>query len=647
MCKTYPLLFSILIIVIFLSCFGSKSGLIRNYDSQIANPINIPQLIIDANNFDHGSNTSSYTILKKIVMEQTEDKKIYIDVHQITKVLRKDETVIKALQSLPYNKNTTIITYFKISVTDRHGNIDTFEDSKDFVPFLKFPAYNHIVTKVIKLPVIKPGSLIEVKYQLIKHTQEINSGLSDHFIISSSIPTYRFRGVIIIPEGLQLHYKSLNTNIKPQIINRDDKKIYIFDKYKCEKLTIEKYQLPLSERQKKIVFSINMHNKQIINDYFNKSLVKLLDKPAITIKMKVKELIRGLNSPEAKLTAINKFIQHKINNVPITFGTIGYTFETPVSVFENGYGSAKDKAILLLKMLREAKIDANFCLVPLTRDIDHDITIMNEINNVLVCVKINDKKTFIDPMSYLFRSGQLPADLYGKEILIIGKKPLLYRLEIPSALENTMSYSSKTCINLDGSLEVVTTFNPSGVFEPSERMKFLTTTDKEDLKKYFSFKLGIDIQKIEFIEPLNLSKQFNYVIKYRKKDYYPETELNTKGWIVFHPNIHSKPINKPSNIRRSELYLGSYTPFREIVRNRVILPDNLKIINLPQNQKIRNRLWEYQVAYRKTNNGFDYIRTYSLKKRIIQKKYYNKFISFLNTISKYDRQLVKIKKKNE
>ena len=87
------------------------------------------------------------------------------------------------------------------------------------------------------------------------------------------------------------------------------------------------------------------------------------------IQAKVDALTAGTSSYMGKLLAITGFLQDDIRYVAVEMGIGGWQPHRAADVLHNGYGDCKDKATLLIAMLRDAGIAAH----PLLVDFDHRI----------------------------------------------------------------------------------------------------------------------------------------------------------------------------------------------------------------------------------------------------------------------------------
>jgi uncharacterized protein DUF3857/transglutaminase superfamily protein len=81
------------------------------------------------------------------------------------------------------------------------------------------------------------------------------------------------------------------------------------------------------------------------------------------IKQKVAELTAHSPTPMAKMLALATFMQKDIRYVGIWLGIGGWQPHSAEDVFSHRYGDCKDKATLLMAMLREAGIESNYVVI--------------------------------------------------------------------------------------------------------------------------------------------------------------------------------------------------------------------------------------------------------------------------------------------
>ena len=85
-----------------------------------------------------------------------------------------------------------------------------------------------------------------------------------------------------------------------------------------------------------------------------------LDQP---LKEQVAQLIKGARTDRDKIAAIQEFVLRSTRYVALEFGIYSYKPYPVAQTFARRFGDCKDKASLMIAMLREAGIDAELALV--------------------------------------------------------------------------------------------------------------------------------------------------------------------------------------------------------------------------------------------------------------------------------------------
>jgi tetratricopeptide (TPR) repeat protein len=126
----------------------------------------------------------------------------------------------------------------------------------------------------------------------------------------------------------------------------------------------------------------------------------------------------------AKIRAIVKTLHHEVRYTGVEFGAAKLTPMRPAEVMKRHYGDCKDKANLLVAMLRAAGIRANLALL-LTgpdRDVTDDLPGMNQFDHAIVYVPggaQGESPLWIDATAEHDAVGTLPYADKGRNALVV------------------------------------------------------------------------------------------------------------------------------------------------------------------------------------------------------------------------------------
>lgn len=106
------------------------------------------------------------------------------------------------------------------------------------------------------------------------------------------------------------------------------------------------------------------------------------------VRAKARELIANLPDRRQKMEALVSFARRQVRYVAVEVGIGGYRPHPPQQVMERLWGDCKDKAVLLVDLLREAGIEAYPALIRLDPDgrVDRELPSPSQFNHLIVAV---------------------------------------------------------------------------------------------------------------------------------------------------------------------------------------------------------------------------------------------------------------------
>lgn len=132
------------------------------------------------------------------------------------------------------------------------------------------------------------------------------------------------------------------------------------------------------------------------------------------------EVIAGASSDEDRIRRIYEFVQRQIHYVAVELGVGGWKPHPSVQVLHHRYGDCKDKATLMIAMLRAADLQGNPVLVR-TRDAGHvdPEQPFPSFNHAIVAVPREDDFLFLDPTATTIAYADLPWVDQGVNALVV------------------------------------------------------------------------------------------------------------------------------------------------------------------------------------------------------------------------------------
>ncbi|HEX8254841.1 MAG TPA: DUF3857 and transglutaminase domain-containing protein, partial [Thermoanaerobaculia bacterium] len=196
------------------------------------------------------------------------------------------------------------------------------------------------------------------------------------------------------------------------------------------------------------------------------------------------QTVGNAKEPREIAARILAAVERHIRYAGVEFGEGSIIPRTPAETLKNKYGDCKDKATLLVAMLRQAGVPAHAVLLRagLGYDVEPDLPGLGHFNHLIVVTEGPDP-IWIDPTDEFARANELPDSDQGR-LALIAKNDT-------TALVRTPLYESKANHTVerrefrlveDGKAFVTETSEYSGSDERSTR-RYYTSSDRKDLGK--------------------------------------------------------------------------------------------------------------------------------------------------------------------
>lgn len=286
---------------------------------------------------------------------------------------------------------------------------------------------------LIIIPDFEVGDIIHIKVIKRTHKARFPNFFADIFSLETSYPILRYRYLISGPESLPLQAIATRNTIKEVDFTKEKENGRI--NY-CWQVS----DVPQAFPEPDMPAMYSCVGRGIVStaknwEEISKWYWELCEEPlnAITAEMEaeVQQLIAGTeeNSLE-RLYKVFTFVSQKIRYMGVTTETVAPGYEPhPVSMtFENKHGVCRDKAALLVTMLRLAGFDSYPVLIMVGEKLDSEIPI-TFFNHAVVAVKFKgvDEYILMDPTNestlelfpeYLCEKSYLVATPDGEKLRV-------------------------------------------------------------------------------------------------------------------------------------------------------------------------------------------------------------------------------------
>jgi Flp pilus assembly protein TadD len=403
------------------------------------------------------------------------------------------------------------------------------------------------------LPAMEPGVVVEEEVIQRDTSVFFSAGIVEQTVLVRSGPIRESRLVIEAPSALPLKYV---TKLLPKIrVERSENNQ--ITKLQFEQDGLEEYGDAEELRPGNVpayptvTFATGNSWLEVARAY---SAIVDRQLGGNELKALVAGLTKGKTSRQEKTEAIVQYLSREVRYTGVEFDEAAIVPHTPGETLKRKYGDCKDKAALMVAMLRAADIPANVALLNVAgwTDVDEDLPGLGIFDHAIVEVPGNPEY-WIDATDEFARLGQLPADDQGRLALIaVGESEKLKRIPETASEDNRMVERREILLAENGPANVIETTEPHGVFESDYRSWYVDEVSKDVRKKlavyvkdqYLADRLG----KVEKGDARDLSKDFTLTLKAEKarRGY---TELDNAGTAI---RLEGLFRNLPKALREKE-----------------------------------------------------------------------------------------------
>lgn len=352
-------------------------------------------------------------------------------------------------------------------------------------PAVQYDATIFSDSRILKapLPAAAAGSVIEYEVTTVSNPSLPGAGIQERIQIFNNVPIQRFHFSIDAPESVPLPTKSWMLN--PDAIHRStaNGQTHIeadFGPYKTRENTEANLPSEISNWPN-FMFSTARSWNAVAAQY-----TALVEKQLQAAD--VSGIMKGINLQGSPLEVAGRLVTILHRNIRYTgleFGESAILPARPVDVLNRKYGDCKDKATLLLAMLRAAGIKAQVALLNAGSGLDIDPAIpgMDLFDHVIVHVDTNPP-VWIDATANATRAGRIPVSDQGRYALIASESTMVPE-RVPEQLDDLEKRSWDVRFNASGKGNISETMEGQGTLEEKIRSTYVLNGDpRSALEKY-------------------------------------------------------------------------------------------------------------------------------------------------------------------
>lgn len=370
------------------------------------------------------------------------------------------------------------------------------------------------------------------------------------------------------------------------------------------------------------------------------------------VQKKTDELIKGVSDEMKKISILVHWVAEEVRYSGISMGEgEGYTLHKGEMTFSDRCGVCKDKAGMLITMLRAAGFESYAAMTMAGSRIDRIPA--DQFNHSVTVAKLKSgdwillDPTWVPGVRELWSSAEqqqqyLPGIPGGSDILTTPISP---------AENHYWKLSGESTLKSDGTLTGEFTLEAEGQSDAMIRRGFNRSylSSRKGLipEIMHNIRPGAEVLDYEYLDPDDLSKPMKITIKYRIPNY----ALVTDDKIIFTPLLAINPMNRYS----SELHINTFQEEKKYgfrarcsklveINETITLPRHKSVDNLPEFETVDAAPAKFNAEYKLNGNRLTIGVKHVLEKRLYEAEDWPEFRKALIERKKLqDSQIILVK----
>lgn len=564
----------------------------------------------------------------------------YVNIHKLTKILTNDGAKKNAVIIFGYDPLSAYVDIKNVKVYRKSGEVDEL----DMTRVMDYPAPARAIywgarEKMIEVGKLEPGDAIEVfmfrkgfTYALLQDEPEderyippMRGHYYDIVEFWSSNPVLEKVYQLKLPKDKPLQYEFYNGEARSSVKPDGDNIIYTFSK--------SNYSQP--KREPRMVASSDEFPKLLLStspDWFAKSkwfygvnedFGSFDSTPAIDAK--VSEILEGAENEMDSVSRLTHWVADNIRYSGISMGCgEGFTLHKGEMTFSDRCGVCKDKAGMLISMLRAAGFESYAAMTMAGSRIDYIPA--DQFNHSVTVVKLADSAYHILDPTWVPFVRELWSSLEQQQNYLMGvpEGADLMITPISDPKNHYFKIKGTSEIKPDGTLVGEFTVDAEGQSDAAIRRMFtsnyITNWNNALENELISVHPRAEITEKEYSGPYSyMAEPLHINIKYQIPDY----AIVTEDEIIFTPLVISNIFKRAM----SHLYFKTDLKERKYqFRDRcsryvqlsetVTLPDSVSVAYLPNVSMMSGTGASFKGGFEVENNTLSVGANLSFKKRV-------------------------------
>ncbi len=299
----------------------------------------------------------------------------------------------------------------------------------------QYPVYSD--TKIVRMTLggVEPGTIVDLSYTTETLEPSMPGSFENSWSVNTGRPTRRSRLIVDVPVTLTPRIEQYNLTFPRRTYERHGRRVYEWATNDVPVVDPEPFATWPNAVDMQITVGAPITWDDVARWYAGLARDRYRFGPGLDSVFRAVTL--ASTSREDSLHALYRWVAQEIRYVSLALGRGGYQPRPPEQVVATKLGDCKDKATLLITLLRHMGERAYPVLVSLNGEPDSLMPDPGQFDHVIVALeRPGGGYRFLDPTAELAPFGEIDVDLQGEFGLLVLPDGRGERVTLPEAPPN-------------------------------------------------------------------------------------------------------------------------------------------------------------------------------------------------------------------
>jgi len=466
--------------------------------------------------------------------------------------------------------------------------------------------YTSSRTFYVQFPRLEPGDVVELRYRIddVTPRNEFADYYGSVVFMQSDEPIASAEYVLVTPKSRKLQVDAKVPGLEQSVSVKDDQRIYRFVAENVPAIEPEPNMPPWSELLGFVHVSTYQSWDALGRWYWG------LVKDQLDLDEETRRLARDITKDKTtdldRVKAVYEWVIKNTRYVALEFGIYGFKPRRCVQTVNRGWGDCKDKATVIVTLLRELGIDAKLVIVRtgMRGDFHSKLPSLAPFDHAIAYVPSLD--LYLDGTAEYTGATELPVmDREALALLILDGDAKVVRLPGVRSADNVVGREIHVDLKKNGAAQVSIGYGVRGYAAPGFRARYEA---KATLKDRLSADLGSEFPGLEIpadgIQTGNL-ENVDLPVDIRVRGHVPQFARPEGSELSLPVTVQADLTTSyaSQSKRKQDVRIVGFSSREEVTR--VTLPAGAKVVGGPPDASGSTRFGSYVVTT--TQEGRDVV----------------------------------------